>query len=93
MLENLRKWIQTLALLCLGVGVLSMGMQGWVSDARAQVGGGVCEVVPLGQTDVQTASLYTQWLNGKLAQGNDQFMALPGVFPVVCAWQGMSSAN
>jgi hypothetical protein len=87
MMESLRKWVQTLALLMLGMGVLMMGARGMLPAAQAQQGvPATCEVVQLGLTDTLTAEVYSRWANGQLQQGRSKFMALPGVFPVVCAW-------
>jgi len=87
-MESLRKWVQTMALLMLGAGALLIGAQGLLPAAQAQ---GVrlpatCQVVQLALTDVDTAQRYTGWVNGQLNQGRSNFMALPGVYPVVCAW-------
>lgn len=86
-MESLRKWVQTIALLMLGAGVLLIGARGMLPDALAQEAVSArCEVVPLGLTDKDTAVGYTQWTNAQLRQGRSSFMALPGPFPVVCAW-------
>ena len=86
-MESLRKWVQTLALLMLGAGVLLIGAGGMLPDAIAQSAVSArCEVVPLALTDQDTAVGYTRWVNGQLNQGRTNFMALPGAFPVVCAW-------
>ena len=84
--------LKVVGLLLLGAGVFLMGVQGFLPAARAQQDGdgprvaGRCEVVQLALTDVDTATRYTQWVNGQLDQGRTHFMALPGVYPVVCAW-------
>ena len=45
-METFRKWTMTLAVLALGVGVLLMGLRGWMPQAQAQEGAsapaGVC---------------------------------------------------
>lgn len=88
----MREWLKVGAMLMLGAGVLLLGIRGMLPDAQAQAQqddvpvSGRCEVVQLALTDQLTAERYTAWMNGQIDQGRRSFMALPGPYPVVCAW-------